>query len=340
MTTIFKKVSSVIRSLAEYKNDHDIMQELRYEYKNISCSTFDVDIIRRMDKFITDTYKLKCLKFFIDRKITIFKPELFIAKFQNVESKIICIRHLRDQINNRMGFLKKFTSDYDDDIQKRVCYIFGVDSEEISYMRRDDKRREDREKLECKEREDNERRNREFEIHKRKVREENERLERNRIEYERKFEEEQKRKNHERRIIDEYERLEREKQYNNRDIIYMDSKDVNDSDMILVDNYVVNDRINDKVNDRIIDRVNDKIIDNNDKVDVDNIKKIVDDLDKKSKSEKKQLENLCSICFEAEKNIVMMPCKHLCACEECSKKVETCPICRGKINEMMRIFVV
>jgi len=36
----------------------------------------------------------------------------------------------------------------------------------------------------------------------------------------------------------------------------------------------------------------------------------------------------CAICMSFEKCMVIVPCGHYYTCEECTKKIKTCPICR------------
>jgi hypothetical protein len=40
----------------------------------------------------------------------------------------------------------------------------------------------------------------------------------------------------------------------------------------------------------------------------------------------------CCVCMDAEANIVFIPCGHLCSCQECSKEISFCPICRTGIT--------
>ena len=49
----------------------------------------------------------------------------------------------------------------------------------------------------------------------------------------------------------------------------------------------------------------------------------------------------CVVCFEAPKCILLMPCKHLCLCENCSERIEikNCPICRNTVKNKIKIFV-
>lgn len=51
----------------------------------------------------------------------------------------------------------------------------------------------------------------------------------------------------------------------------------------------------------------------------------------------------CVICQERTKCILLLPCRHVCMCSECSDMFQlydnACPICRNHIEETMRIFV-
>jgi hypothetical protein len=61
-------------------------------------------------------------------------------------------------------------------------------------------------------------------------------------------------------------------------------------------------------------------------------------IDKIEKQEEKDDEKFCCICFEEVKNVVFLPCKHLCSCYECAQPINDCPICRQKIVEKMQIY--
>lgn len=49
---------------------------------------------------------------------------------------------------------------------------------------------------------------------------------------------------------------------------------------------------------------------------------------------------LCVICQERDRCVLLLPCKHLCLCTECSgtDALVNCPLCRQKIQEKMGIF--
>lgn len=48
---------------------------------------------------------------------------------------------------------------------------------------------------------------------------------------------------------------------------------------------------------------------------------------------------LCSICWEREKNCVILECGHMCSCVECTKPLKECPICRQNITRAVRVFI-
>jgi hypothetical protein len=48
----------------------------------------------------------------------------------------------------------------------------------------------------------------------------------------------------------------------------------------------------------------------------------------------------CVICFERQPKIAFMTCGHFVCCEECSKPVQTCPICRKEITSKVKIYGV
>ena len=50
--------------------------------------------------------------------------------------------------------------------------------------------------------------------------------------------------------------------------------------------------------------------------------------------------DLCKICFAHEANVVFVPCGHVASCGVCSPNflASDCPICRRKIDEIVRVF--
>lgn len=54
--------------------------------------------------------------------------------------------------------------------------------------------------------------------------------------------------------------------------------------------------------------------------------------------EKKEENNgKCICCYENEKTHIFKECGHFCICENCSKNVDNCPICRNK-SKTIRVF--
>lgn len=74
-----------------------------------------------------------------------------------------------------------------------------------------------------------------------------------------------------------------------------------------------------------------------------NIKEIQDNANKTDNGANKNEDNednyLCVICLTDKKNVAFLPCKHLCCCEECSKKVKECPMCRKKVEDTIKLYI-
>jgi hypothetical protein len=43
-------------------------------------------------------------------------------------------------------------------------------------------------------------------------------------------------------------------------------------------------------------------------------------------------EGECGVCMDRRATEVLLPCKHICVCSICVKKLNTCPICRTEID--------
>ena len=60
--------------------------------------------------------------------------------------------------------------------------------------------------------------------------------------------------------------------------------------------------------------------------------------DSKSSSE----QSLCCICRDAVKTILLMPCRHLCLCENCSNALKrrrgNCPVCRQVVVDCIKVY--
>jgi len=52
---------------------------------------------------------------------------------------------------------------------------------------------------------------------------------------------------------------------------------------------------------------------------------------------------VCPVCSAAQVNHMIVPCKHVCLCESCARRSpewKTCPMCRGDVAGIQRVFVV
>ena len=49
---------------------------------------------------------------------------------------------------------------------------------------------------------------------------------------------------------------------------------------------------------------------------------------------------MCVICQEERKSVLLMPCRHLCCCKDCSRRSELiqCPLCRNAITQKIDVF--
>uniref|UniRef100_A0A1B0A2J7 RING-type E3 ubiquitin transferase n=1 Tax=Glossina pallidipes TaxID=7398 RepID=A0A1B0A2J7_GLOPL len=51
-------------------------------------------------------------------------------------------------------------------------------------------------------------------------------------------------------------------------------------------------------------------------------------------------DQLCVVCTTNPKEVIILPCGHVCMCEDCSEKIkQTCPVCRGPINTRSAAFI-
>ncbi|KAH8349757.1 hypothetical protein KR084_005645 [Drosophila pseudotakahashii] len=49
---------------------------------------------------------------------------------------------------------------------------------------------------------------------------------------------------------------------------------------------------------------------------------------------------LCVVCSNNIKEVILLPCGHVCLCEDCAQKISsTCPVCRGKIVSKAAAFI-
>ena len=48
---------------------------------------------------------------------------------------------------------------------------------------------------------------------------------------------------------------------------------------------------------------------------------------------------ICSVCLDAEKNVVFLPCSHMAVCSSCTANIELCPICRQEIKYYIKPII-
>ncbi|XVF72480.1 hypothetical protein PTKIN_Ptkin12aG0124600 [Pterospermum kingtungense] len=50
------------------------------------------------------------------------------------------------------------------------------------------------------------------------------------------------------------------------------------------------------------------------------------------------MPDLCVICLEQEYNTVFIQCGHMCCCTTCSSHLTNCPLCRRRIEQVVKVF--
>ena len=66
---------------------------------------------------------------------------------------------------------------------------------------------------------------------------------------------------------------------------------------------------------------------------------------KKNKNKKRQVQALkdatnCVVCKDARRQIVFMPCNHMCCCENCSQRViDKCIVCNAVIQSKIKVYL-
>ncbi|XP_033124411.1 E3 ubiquitin-protein ligase RNF34-like [Anneissia japonica] len=68
-----------------------------------------------------------------------------------------------------------------------------------------------------------------------------------------------------------------------------------------------------------------------------------DDDDEKSRGDLlRELTDLndemsCKVCMDRDSNVLLTPCNHLVCCDSCSVRLASCPICRTKVGEVVKV---
>ncbi|XP_057800785.1 E3 ubiquitin-protein ligase SP1 isoform X1 [Salvia miltiorrhiza] len=57
-----------------------------------------------------------------------------------------------------------------------------------------------------------------------------------------------------------------------------------------------------------------------------------------SSNKDRMMPDLCVICLEQEYNSVFVPCGHMCCCMMCSSHLTNCPLCRRRIEQVVKTF--
>lgn len=56
-------------------------------------------------------------------------------------------------------------------------------------------------------------------------------------------------------------------------------------------------------------------------------------------SDQGQVNFECKICFEKMCEFVILPCAHMCACLSCGLELRKCPMCRGSVETIVKVYI-
>ena len=45
----------------------------------------------------------------------------------------------------------------------------------------------------------------------------------------------------------------------------------------------------------------------------------------------------CTVCMEAERGVMFLPCSHVVACVGCAAQLDECPVCRAAIEQKLQM---
>jgi hypothetical protein len=48
---------------------------------------------------------------------------------------------------------------------------------------------------------------------------------------------------------------------------------------------------------------------------------------------------ICLCCMDTPRNVLFMPCSHICYCSRCAANTMTCPVCRTPVNSQMNVYI-
>ncbi len=52
-----------------------------------------------------------------------------------------------------------------------------------------------------------------------------------------------------------------------------------------------------------------------------------------------QDDRKCVVCMDNNLEVAVLPCGHLCMCQECASSIHQCPMCRVSIEKTFRVYL-
>jgi len=64
-----------------------------------------------------------------------------------------------------------------------------------------------------------------------------------------------------------------------------------------------------------------------------------DEIEKKKATSNTDASNVCCVCLEGRKSILLMPCRHFCLCDSCNTRInDRCPMCNSCITSSITVY--
>lgn len=68
-------------------------------------------------------------------------------------------------------------------------------------------------------------------------------------------------------------------------------------------------------------------------------RKVEEDRDRMKDDQSIDTVVLCKICLSEKAEVAILPCGHVCTCKKCIKSIRDCPICRGKFEMLIPVYL-
>ena len=65
-----------------------------------------------------------------------------------------------------------------------------------------------------------------------------------------------------------------------------------------------------------------------------------EEIQRKKQLREGEMNSLCCICRDSPKSVLLLPCRHLCVCENCCSHypMDKCPVCRSTVSQQLKVY--